>query len=128
MTIVLDSGGISMLAGNRARLQELRRRGEWPPSVPAIVLTEALTGDHRRDFHQNRLVRLSDVVPVDEHLARHAARLRTAIAGSRPPSAVDAVVVAHADLLGGAVVLTGDPRDLELLAQNTIVPVRIWTA
>ena len=37
MTIVLDSGGLSMLAANRARLAELRRRGEWPAVLPDIV-------------------------------------------------------------------------------------------
>jgi len=54
MTIILDAGGVSALAGQRARLVELRRRGYWPAQVPVIVLTEALAGDHRRDFHTNR--------------------------------------------------------------------------
>jgi hypothetical protein len=44
MTLILDSGGIRALAGQRARLVELRRRGLWPPQVPAAVLVEALTG------------------------------------------------------------------------------------
>ena len=57
MTLVLDAGGVSALAGKRARLMELRRRGLWPAQVPAVVLAEALTGDHRRDFHPNRLLR-----------------------------------------------------------------------
>ena len=34
MTLVLDSGGITALAGQRARLAELRRRGLWPAQVP----------------------------------------------------------------------------------------------
>ena len=42
MTVVMDSGGLTALAAQRARLEELRRRGEWPPIVPSVVLTEAL--------------------------------------------------------------------------------------
>lgn len=125
MTLVLDSGGVSMLAGNRARLQELRRRDEWPPAVPAAVLTEALTGDHRRDFHENHLLRLCEITPVDELLARAAAGLRTAVGGNRPPSAVDALVVALADRLGGSTILTGDPKDLGRLAAHTTRGVRV---
>lgn len=125
MTLVLDSGGVSMLAGNRARLQELRRRDEWPPAVPAAVLTEALTGDHRQDFHENHLLRLCEITAVDEPLARAAAVLRTAVGGHRTPSAVDALVVALADRLGGATVLTGDPKDLRRLAAHTTQAVRV---
>jgi len=127
VTLVLDSGGVSMLAGHRARLRELRQRGEWPPVVPTAVLAEALTGDHRRDFHENRLLRTCIVEPVDEELGRHAARLRTAVAGSRTPSAVDAIVAARADQLGGAIVLTSDARDLRALARHTTNAVRIST-
>jgi predicted nucleic acid-binding protein len=119
MTIVLDSGGLSMLAANRARLAELRRRGEWPAVLPAVVLTEALTGDHRRDFHENRLLRSCDIRPVDELLAREAAALRFKAATESRPSAVDALVAAVADVLGGATVLTGNVGDLRALAQHT---------
>jgi len=127
VTLVLDSGGLSMLAGHRARLQELQLRGVWPPIVPAAVLAEALTGDHRRDFHENRLLRLCIVEPVDEDLARDAALLRTAVVGVRTPSAVDAIVAAQADRLGGAVVLTSDSEDLRALARHTRSTVRIST-
>lgn len=125
MTLVLDSGGLSLLAGNRARLEELRRRGEWPALVPAVVLTEALTGDHRRDFHENRLLRTCEVLSTDESLARKGAALRTAVGGVRKPSAVDAIVAALADSVGGATVLTGDLRDLRALARHTVNDVRV---
>lgn len=113
-----------MLARHRARLHEVRRRGEWPPIVPTAVLVESLTGDHRRDFHANRFLRTCVIKPVDEDLARHAALLRTAAGGSRGPSAVDAIVVAQADRVGGAVVLTSDPKDLQALAHHT--KNRVW--
>ncbi|HET7487290.1 MAG TPA: hypothetical protein VFJ85_05130 [Acidimicrobiales bacterium] len=126
MTVVLDSGALSMLARNRARLEELRRRGEWPALVPAVVLTEALTGDRRRDFHQNRILRTCDIHSTDDALARQAARLRTA-ARARSASAVDAVVVALADEVGGAAVLTADGRDLRALATHAANDVRVHT-
>ncbi len=116
-----------MLAGHRARLTVLRERGEWPPIIPAVVLTEALTGDHRRDFHANRLLRTCLVRPVDEDLARDAAVLRTAVGTSSNPSAVDAIVVAQADRAGGATVLTSDPADLRALALHATHTVRIST-
>lgn len=116
MTIVVDSHGLTALAGKRAYLEELRRRGEWPPIVPSVVLTEALTGDHRRDYHQNRLLRTCDIRSVDEVVARTASALRTRVSGRRPPSAVDAIVVAMADAAGGAIVLSSDPGDLRALA------------
>ena len=125
MTLVLDADGITMLAGHRARLEELRRRGEWPPIVAAVTLTEALTGDHRRDFQENRLLRTCEIRSVDEALARHAARLRASVSGRRSPSAADAVVVALADDAGGAIVLSSDPVDLRALARHTTNEVRI---
>ncbi len=125
VTLVLDSGGLSMLVKNRARLEELRRRGEWPALVPAVVLTEALTGDHRRDFHEDRLLRTCDVRTTDEALARKGATLRTAVERARAPSAVEAIVVALADEVGGATVLTGDLRDLRALARHALNDVRV---
>jgi predicted nucleic acid-binding protein len=125
VTLVLDSGGVTALAGHRSRLAELRRRGEWPPRVPAIVLTEVLTGDHRRDFHQNRLLTLCQIRPVTEELARLGARLRGATARSGSISATDAVVAALATTVTDATVLTSDPKDLQaLLANDDVVVVR----
>lgn len=125
MTLVLDAHGLTALAANRARVEELRRRGAWPAIVPSIVLTEALTGDHRRDYHENRLLRACDIWPVDELLARSAAALRSQVATRRRPSAVDAIVVAAADLAGGAVVLSSDPDDLIALARHAAHEIKI---
>jgi predicted nucleic acid-binding protein len=125
MTVVLDSHGLTKLAGDRARVAELRRRGEWPAIVPSVVLTEALTGDHRRDYAESRLLHTCDIRPADETLARSAARLRTKTKTRRVPSAVDAIVVATADNAGGATVLSSDPADLRALARNTDNEVRI---
>jgi len=115
MTIVLDSGGVSALSGALPRLRVLQREGRWPPLVPSVVLAECLTGDHWRDHHANRLLRLCNVADVDEHLARRAAVLRTA-AARRRPSATDAIVMAAAVEAEAEVVLTSDPADLRALA------------
>lgn len=127
MILVLDPGGIGALAGQRARLAELRRRGLWPPQVPVVVLTEALTGDSRRDFHANRLLRTCQVRDVDEPQCREAARLRTATGHAARISAVDAIVVAFAGSRPDPLVLTSDPGDLTALADHAARPIAIAT-
>jgi hypothetical protein len=115
--LVLDSGGLSTLATSSARLIALREEGLWPPEVPTAVLAEALTGDHRRDFHVNRLLKACQVRDVTQLVARSAAQLRTQTGRAGDISAVDAIVVAHAaDLHQPAVVLTSDPTDIRDLA------------
>ena len=125
MTLVLDAGGLSALAHQRARMHELRRRGLWPAQVPTVVLTEALTGGHRRDFHANRLLRACQVRNVDETQALEGARLRTATERAATVSAVDAVVAALAGATPDAVVLTSDPLDLRALAEHAALPFRV---
>lgn len=125
MTVVLDTGGVSALAGQRARLAELLRRGHWPAQVPAVVLTEALTGDHRRDFHTNRLLRSCQIRDVDEPLTREGARLRTCTGRAGTISATDAIVMAFASTCPDALVLTSDPHDLTALAEHTTRPVTV---
>lgn len=112
MTLVLDSGGLSALAGDRDRLRVLGRRRHWPPVIPSVVLTESLTGDHRRDFHVNHLIGLSVVADVDEAVARRAAQLRTDTGRADEISATDAIVVAIAVDIADANVLTSDASDL----------------
>lgn len=90
-----------------------------------MVLTEALTGDHRRDVLTNRLLRICQVREVDERQAREAARLRTATGRAESISAVDALVAAFAGARPDAVVLTIDPRDLGARAEHTVGPITI---
>ncbi|HEY6424008.1 MAG TPA: hypothetical protein VIY28_12330 [Pseudonocardiaceae bacterium] len=118
MSLVLDSLAITAL-GRRdrqtaARIAALRRRGLWPPIVPAAVLVESLTGNRVRDVQANRLAGLSLVYPLDETLARRAAQLR---GRARAGSAVEAAVVATAELLE-ALVVTGNPDDLARLSRH----------
>jgi predicted nucleic acid-binding protein len=125
VTLILDAGGVSALACQRARLAELRRRGHWPAQVPTVVLAEALTGDHRRDFHTNRLLRACQIRDVDEQRAREAARLRAATGRAATISATDAIVVAFAGSAEASLVLTSDPDDLGALARHTARRVAI---
>jgi hypothetical protein len=120
---VLDSGGISALANQRIQVTTLVRRGDWPPQVPAIVLTEALTGDHRRDFHCNKLLTMCQIRSVTEADARTGAILRGRVPRPGSVSATDAIVAAFATTLPDAVVLTSDPRDLRALLEGTSVSV-----
>jgi predicted nucleic acid-binding protein len=96
--------------------------------VPSAVLVEALTGDHRRDFQVNRLLRACQIRELDESLARAAARLRTATGRAGTISAVDAIVIAHAASCPDPVVLTGDVGDLTALAANTEPRVTVTRA
>jgi predicted nucleic acid-binding protein len=125
VNLVLDSGGVTALAGQRARLAELRRRDAWPPQVPTVVLVEVLTGDHRRDFHENHLLRMCQIRAVNEPTARDAARMRTATGRADDISATDAIVAAFAVSLGGSVILTSDPTDLRDLVNTQSMPVTI---
>jgi predicted nucleic acid-binding protein len=124
MNVVLDSGGVTALALDRTIVTSLRKQGAWPPVVPADVLTESLTGDHGRDFHTNRLLRLCSIRPVTELIARHAAVLRHR-SRRESISAVDAIVAATADHAGGGIVWTSDPDDLSALAAHTLNRVRV---
>jgi predicted nucleic acid-binding protein len=123
--LVLDSGAVTDLSENRSRVAELRRLELWPPHVPAVVLAEALTGDHRRDFHVNRLLKACTVREVTEWHARQAALLRTAALRSRAVSAVDSLVVAYASAVADPIVLTSDQRDLVALAEHAAELVRV---
>lgn len=125
MSLLLDSGGLSALSGQRAKLAELRRRGLWPAQVPAVVLTESLSGDHRRDFQTNRLLMACQIRVVDEVQARDAARLRAATGRAGTISAVDAVVATVAGAQAGSYILTSDPADLSALAEHTLFPVSV---
>jgi predicted nucleic acid-binding protein len=119
MTLILDAGGVSALAGHRGRLAEFLLRHSAPPQVPVVVLTEALTGDHRRDHQTNHLLRFCDVRAVDEIAARDAARLRTLTGRAGTISATDAIVAAFADSQSDPIILTSDPKDLLALAEHT---------
>ncbi len=123
MIAVLDSGAVSALAPvderARARLRALRSEAE-DLVVPAGVLAEGLlTGHPQRDFHVRRLLELTRIADIDAGLGFAAGRLRTAVVAvrpARPPSGVDALVVAAVAVdqasADDVVLVTSDVNDL----------------
>ena len=117
--IVLDSGVLDQVVTNkefRAVLSDLMHTG-WTPIVPTVVLAEAITG-RPTDAPVNQAIARIGTTLTDESLARQAGALRftaAKTAGRRPPSAIDAIVAAHAADAGGGVVFTTDPTDLRRL-------------
>lgn len=123
--LLLDSEAISAIAHGpasrrdrvRALALEMRSR-ELPVGTVAAVLAEVVRG-HPRDagvFAGLRRERV-EVHPVDTRTGVRAGQLLGRIqAGSE--LAVDAFLVASADVLGGAIVATSDPDDLRRLAAH----------
>ena len=124
--VVLDSEAVSALAAPRERAVAARRaqavlseaaRRNGLVRIPSAVLTEVYRGS-RRDAGVDRVVgRGNRVVALDHRIARLAGALlgRDDLDSCH---AVDASVIATAINLGGAVVVTGDTRDLEFLARD----------
>ena len=121
--LLLDAEAISAVvhgpAAQRDRVRSLiaeMRRRELPIGTVAAVLAEVVRGRPRDAgvFAGLRRERV-EVYPVDTRAGVRAGQLLGS-AGAGSEKAGDAFVVAVADLLGGAVVATVDPEDLELLA------------
>jgi predicted nucleic acid-binding protein len=123
--LLLDSEALSALArGPQTRRDRVRalivqmRELELPIATVAAVLTEVVRGrlDDAQVFAGVRRERV-EVHPVDSSVAIRAGQLLGAIrAGSE--KAIDAFVISVADLQGGAVVATTDPKDLKRLAAH----------
>jgi predicted nucleic acid-binding protein len=122
--LILDSEALSALARPaddparhqqvRAALRSAARRG-LPVRVPSAVLVELCRGPGYDEPVDHVLSRgFARVVTTGARIARHAGHL-LAEAQRGSELAVDALVVATALRLGGGVVLTHDPSDLDLL-------------
>jgi predicted nucleic acid-binding protein len=129
--LLLDSEAISAIAlGPKRRREEVRalitamRARELPIATVAAVLAEVVRGRPADAgvFAGLRRERV-EVHPVDTRTGVRAGQLLGRIrAGSE--LAVDAFLVADADLRGGAMIATVDPDDLERLA-SAAAQVRI---
>lgn len=123
--LLLDSEALSAVAHGpaarrdrvRALITEMRRR-ELPVATVAAVLAEVVRGSPADAgvFAGLRRERVQ-VFPVDTPTGVRAGRLLGAV-GAGSELAVDAFVVAVADLAGGAVVATVDVGDLRRLAPH----------
>jgi len=123
--VVLDAEALSLLARGgsgeatvRASLAAAVELGA-DVAVPAAVLAELYRGGAHDQAIDACLAREGgvDVVSTDRSLARRVGHLLAA-AGRDSADHVDATVVAAAIAHGGGVVVTGDPNDLEVLADG----------
>jgi len=116
--LILDSGAVIALSRSdprvRATLAAARDAGV-EVSIPSVVIAETVRGS-AKDAKVNRVIKaVGEVSSADERTGRGAGAL---LGATRSTSTVDALVVASAIELGGGVVLTGDPDDLEPLASG----------
>ncbi len=116
--LILDSGAVIALSRNdlraRATLAAAREAGV-EVSIPSVVIAETVRGS-AKDAKVNRVIKsVGEVTAPDEDTGRVAGVL---LGAARSTSTIDALVVASAIELGGGIVLTGDPEDLEPLAEG----------
>lgn len=116
--LILDSGAVIALSRNDLRARAIlatAREAGVEVSIPSVVVAETVRGS-AKDASVNRVIKaVGEVTSSDESTGRGAGALLEA---ARSTSTVDALVVATAIELGGGVVLTGDPDDLEPLASR----------
>jgi predicted nucleic acid-binding protein len=124
--VLLDTEALSVLASPKERGASARRAQailqaaalrNAPVRTSAAVLVEACRGQARDAAVARILNQGVDVLPVDRGTARVAARLLNE-ANLDSCSAIDAIVVATAIRLGGALIVTSDPDDLSRLAMD----------
>ncbi len=116
-SIILDSGALTALANKEGALRSAVRKALIAGArfiVPTVVVAESTTGSGTRDAALNRVVKTAIVADCDLATARSAAALRFDV-GSQAGT-IDAIVVATADRMPGAVIVTGDSGDLLPLA------------
>ena len=123
--LLLDSEAISAVAHGPARrrdrvralVAEMRRR-ELPVATVAAVLAEVVRGRPRDAgvFAGLRRERV-EVYPVDTRVGVRGGQLLGA-ARLSSEHAIDAFIVAVADIAGGGVVATVDLHDIQLLAAH----------
>lgn len=114
--LILDSEAVIALARGDQRARAFLVRAlelGVPVEVPVVVVAETVRSGPR-DAPVNRVLKAVGSVPeAREAHGRTAGRL---LGAARSSGTVDALVVAHAVIGGGAHVLTGDREDLERLA------------
>jgi predicted nucleic acid-binding protein len=121
--LLLDGEGLSAIAHGptatrdkvRALITVIRSR-ELPVGTVAAVLAEVVRGRPADAglFAGVRRERV-EVYPVETRVGVRAGQLLGKIRGGSE-MAIDALIVAVADLAGGAIIATTDPKDLKRLA------------
>ena len=115
--LILDSGAVLALARAQPRARAFVARALEVGSiveVPGAVVAETIRGN-AKDAPVYRVLKAIDRIPdTTVEIGRIAGRLLGQTGSS---STIDALVVAQAVQAGGAHILTGDPDDLERLAE-----------
>lgn len=116
--LILDSGAVIALSRNDLRARATlaaAREASVEVSIPSVVVAETVRGS-AKDAAVNRVIKaVGEVSSADERTGREAGAL---LGAARSTSTVDALVIASAIEVGGGVVLTGDPDDLDPLADG----------
>jgi predicted nucleic acid-binding protein len=127
MALILDSEALSALARPqsdprrhervRAAMRSAQRRSE-PVRIPAATLLELYRGAGVDEAIDLALARgYAKVITTGLRVARIAGHLLASI-GAGSELAIDALVVATAVRVGGGLILTHDPSDLQRLAAS----------
>jgi predicted nucleic acid-binding protein len=116
--LILDSGAVIALSRDEQQARATLAAA-WEVGVelaiPSVVVAETVRGS-AKDASVNRVIKsVGEVTSADEDTGRIAGAL---LGSARSTSTIDALVVASAIEVGGGVVLTGDPDDLEPLASR----------
>ncbi len=116
--LILDAGAVIALSRSEARARAVLAaavEAGADVSIPAVVVAETVRGV-AADAPVNRVVKaVGEVDVATEAIGRTAGRL---LGETRSNSTIDAIVVATAVEATGAVILTGDPKDLGALASR----------
>lgn len=114
--LILDAGAVIALSRGDQRARAFLARAlelGAPVEIPVVVVAETVRGDPR-DAPVHRVLKAVGSVPESREVhGRTAGKL---LGTARSSGTVDALVVAHAVVGGGAQILTGDREDLERLA------------
>ncbi len=116
--LILDAGAVIALSRSEARARAVLAaavEAGADVSIPAVVVAETVRGV-AADAPVNRVLKaVGEVDVATEAIGRTAGRL---LGETRSNSTIDAIVVATAVEATGAVILTGDPKDLGALASR----------
>jgi predicted nucleic acid-binding protein len=117
--LILDSGAVFALAQFNAEalrfVAEVRGEG-GEVLIPVVVVAETSRGRGPRDARVNHVLKTADrIPPTTAETGRLAGRL---LGKSGSKATIDALVVAEAVLAGPARILTSDPDDLRVLADD----------
>jgi len=116
--LILDSGAVIALARGDQRARAFLARAlelGVPVEIPVVVVAETVRGGPR-DASVHRVLKAIGSIPDAREV--HGRTAGSLLGASRSAGTVDALVVAHALVGGGAHILTGDREDLERLAAS----------